>query len=130
MFGAMNVMPVLDLRSAREEIANRTDRAVARLLELTDQPRIERWVQFPKALLVFLVVAGDPESGAVYVYDRRAKVWYWIDFDDTKFGGYSIVDFDHLVRECHFLDIVEHLTLLVEKDSWIVEDGARPRSAS
>lgn len=130
MFGAMNAIPVLDLRSAPEEIANAADRAVARLLEVTDHPRIERWIQFPKAVLVFLVVTGDPESGAFYVYDRQAKVWYWIDFNDDQFGGYAVADFDRLVRECHFFDIVEQPSSLVKKSGWVVEFGGRPRAAA
>ena len=130
MFGALNALAVLDLRSAPEEIANSADQAVARLLEASEHPRIERWVQFPKAVLVFLVVAGDPESGAFYVYDRRAKVWYWIDFNDDQFGGYTVADFDRLVRECHFFDIVELPTLLVKKSGWVVELGRRPRTAA
>ena len=130
MFGTMNATPVLDLRSAPQEIANSTDRAVARLLEVTDHPRIERWTQFPKAVLVFLVVPGDPESGALYVYDRRAKVWYWIDFNDDQFGGYAVADFDRLVRECHFFDLVEQPSVLVKKNGWVVELGGRPRTAA
>jgi len=130
MFGAMNAIPVLDLRSAPEEIANSADRAVARLLEVTDHPLIERWIQFPKAVLVFLVVAGDPESGAFYVYDRQAKVWHWIDFNDDQFGGYAVADFDRLVRDCHFFDIVAQPSLLVKKSGWVVELGGRPRTAA
>lgn len=130
MFGAMNVIPVLDLRSAPDEVANSADRAVARLLEVTDHPKLERWIQFPKALLVFLVVAGDPDSGAFYVYDRKAKVWYWIDFNDDQFGGYAVADFDRLIRECHLFDIVEQPALLVKKSGWVVEVGGRPRTAA
>ena len=130
MFGAMNAIPVLDLRSAPEKIANSADRAVARLLEITDHPRIERWIQFPKAVFVFLVVAGDPTSGAFYVYARQAKVWYWIDFNDDQFGGYAVADFDRLVRECHFFDIVEQPALLTKKSGWVVELGGRPRTAA
>lgn len=128
MFGTLNAIPVLDLQNAPTEVASCADRAVARLLDLTDHPRIQKWVQFPKAVFVFLVVAGDAESGAFYVYDRRSKVWYWIDFDDDKFGGYSVADFERLVRECHFLDIVERPHLLATKDGWIVEPGLRPRN--
>ena len=126
----MNVIPILDLRNAPGEVANSPDGAVARLLDITDHPKIEKWIQFPKAVLVFLVVAGDPESGAFYVYDRRSQVWYWVDFDDEKFGGYALGDFDRLIRECHFFDIVERPHLLASKGGWIVEPGMRPRSSS
>jgi hypothetical protein len=97
------------------------------LLEVTDHPKIEKWVQFPKALFVFLVVPGDPESGAFYVYDRRARVWYWVDFDDEKFGGYTVSDFDRLVRECRFLDVVEQPGLLTGRVPWILTPGSRPQ---
>ncbi len=127
MFGRMHVIPVLDLRNALTEVANYTEGAVARLLEVTDHPKIEKWVQFPKALFVFLVMPGDPESGAFYVYDRRSKVWLWLDFDDDKFGGYAVADFDRLVRECRFLDLVERPNLLKASEPWIVTPGSRPR---
>ncbi len=127
MFGRMTVIAVLDLRNAPAEVANSVDGAVARLLDVTDHPKIEKWVQFPRALLVFLVVPGDPQSGAFYVYDRRARVWYWVDFEDEKFGGYSVSDFDRLVRECRFLDLVEQPRLLTGKEPWIVTPGSRPQ---
>ena len=127
MFGQMNVTEVLDLRNAPAEVANYSEGAVARLLDVTDHPKIEKWVQFPKALFVFLIVPGDPESGAFYMYDRRGRVWYWVDFDDEKFGGYSASDFDRLVRECRFLDLVEQPGLLTGKEPWIVTLGSRPQ---
>ncbi len=130
MFGRMNVITVLDLRNAPVEVASCSEGAVARLLDVTDHPKIEKWVQFPKALFVFLVVPGDPESGAFYVYDRRARVWYWVDFDDEKFGGYSVSDFDRLVRECRFLDLVEQPRLLTGTAPWIVMPGSRPQRSA
>ena len=129
MFGVMNVIPIIDLRQAPEEIAGSADAAVARLLDVTDHPRIAKWVQLPKALFLFLLVPGDPESGAFYVYDRRGRTWLWVDFDDTKFGGYTEEDFKHLVQDCHFLDIIEHPQSLAVKNRWIVQPGLRPQLA-
>lgn len=128
MFGEMNVVPILDLRHALGETRDSLDRdAVARLLEVTDHPKIGKFVQFPRALFVFLIVPGDPESGAFYVFNRCSRVWYWVDFNDEKFGGYSVGDFERLVRECRFLDIVERPDLLTAQDGWIVEPGLRPQ---
>jgi hypothetical protein len=127
MFGKMNVIPVADLQNAPDDVARCSDGAVKRLLDVTEHPKIEKWVQFPKALFVFLVVPGDPESGAFYVYDRRVRIWLWVDFDDEKFGGYTVSDFDRLVRECRFLEIVERPDLLAGKNRWIVEPGRRPQ---
>ena len=73
MFGRVNVTPVLDLRNAPAMVTTCSEGAVTRLLDVTDHPKIEKWVRFPKAPFVFLVVPGDPESGAFYVFDRRAR---------------------------------------------------------
>lgn len=130
MFGKMNVTLVLDLHKAAMEVANCSDGAVARLLDLAEYPKIEKWVQFPKALFVFLIVPGDPESGAFYVYDRHAKLWWWVDFDDDNYGGYAASDFDRLVRECRFLDLVERPHLLADANQWIIEPGIPPERSS
>ncbi len=63
MFGEMNVSPALRLQKAGAGNAGSLDAAVARLLEVGDHPEIVRWVQFPAAVLLFLMVPGDPESG-------------------------------------------------------------------
>jgi hypothetical protein len=126
MFGRTNAVRILDLWLAPEEVYASLEAAIARLLDVTEHPEIAKWVQFPKALFVFLVVAGDPESGAFYVFDRRKKLWYWVDFEDEKFGGYTVSDFEQLVRECRFLDIVERLHLLRGRNGWVIQPGIRP----
>ena len=129
MFGKMNVVPIINLGVAHEK-GGSLDKAVERLLALTEYPAIAKWVQFPKALFLFLVVPEDPESGAFYVYDRRSRTWSWIDFEDEKFGGYNTSDFEQLVRECRFLDIVENPKLLQSKAPWIIQAGSRPHMAA
>src|SRR5258708_12413244 len=103
MFGKMNVIPVVDLRNPPDNGGRCSDGAVKRLLDVTENPKIEKWVQFPKALFVFLIVPGDPESGAFYIYDRLASIWFWGDFDAEKFVGYTVSAFARLVRHRHFL---------------------------
>jgi hypothetical protein len=126
MFGKMNVVPIVDLRDAPEDVGGSLEAAVAKLLVVTEQPEIQKWVQFPRALLVFLVIPGDAESGAFYVYDRRSRIWFWVDFEDEKFGGYGLNDFERLVRDCKFLDIVERPHLLRWQGRWIIQPGSRP----
>ena len=126
MFGEMNVTPIVDLCHSPDKVSASVNEAISRLLEVTDYPNIAKWVQLPKALFVLLVVAGDPESGAFYVYDRDSRFWLWLDFDDEKFGGYTVSDFDTLVHECRFLDIVEQPHVLPSKERWTIEPGKRP----
>ena len=73
MFGKMNVVPVVDLAHAADDIGGSLEAAVAKLLDVTEHPAIAKWIQFPKALFLFLLVPGDPESGAFYIYDRRSR---------------------------------------------------------
>jgi len=130
MFGKMNVVPIVDLRDAPEEVGGSLEAAVAKLLDVTEHPAIQKWVQFPRALLLFLVVPGDAESGALYVYDRRTRIWFWVDFEDEKFGGYTVNDFERLVRECKFLDIVERPHLLRKRAHWMIQSGTRPQQVT
>jgi hypothetical protein len=129
MFGKMNAVPILNLGIGHEK-AGSLDKAVERLLALAEYPAIAKWVQFPKALLLFLVISDDAESGAFYIYDRRSKIWFWVDFEDEKFGGYNTTDFEQLVRECRFLDIVENPKLLQSRAPWVIQAGSRPRTAA
>jgi len=130
MFGKMNVVRIVDLNHASDEIGGSLDGAVAKLLDVTEHPTIAKWVQFPKALLLFLLVPGDSESGAFYIYDRRSRTWYWVDFEDEKFGGYNLNDFDSLVRDCRFLDLVERPQLIAGRGPWVLQTGSRPQRGS
>ncbi len=130
MFGPMNVTPITDSYQERKTVGESLEQAVARLLEITEHPAITRWVQFPKSLLLFLTMPGDPESGAFYVYDRRSGAWFWVDFEDEKFGGYNTSDFEQLVRACSFLDLVERPDLLRCQTPWIIQPGCRPHPSA
>ena len=127
MFGQMNVEPLLRLDNGQRKPAPDLDSAVARLLEVTEHPKVVRWMQFPRAVLIFLMVPEDPESGAFYVYDRRDGTWFWVDFEDENFGGYSLADFEQLVGKSHFLRLVEKPWLLECDGKWFVQPGDRLR---
>ena len=126
MFGPMNVTPITDPYQNQTTVDESLEQAVARLLDIAEHPAIIKWIQFPRSLLLFLATPGDPESGAFYVYDRHSRVWFWIDFEDQKFGGYNISDFEQLVRRCSFLDLVERPELLRCQTPWIIQSGCRP----
>ena len=65
MFGPMTATPIVRL-----DAGTNLDVAVAELLAIADYPEISRWIQFPTGVMLFLLVPGDPQSGAFYVYDR------------------------------------------------------------
>ena len=78
--------------------------------------------------LLFLFVPGDPESGAVYILDRKKGTWYAVDFDDQQFGGYSVRQLEQLLKECQFLDLIERPGLWRAGLSWWVKRGQRPEA--
>ena len=88
MFGHMKAQPILTLR-----IGHSLEEALARLIEATEGAQVVRWVEFPAAILLFLAVDGDSQSGAFYVLDRKVGTWFWVDFEDDQYGGYSVGDF-------------------------------------
>jgi hypothetical protein len=116
MFGHMKVQPILTPESSSP------DPAIAALVAITENAQPVRWIEFPASILLFSV-QGDPESGARYVFDRRASTWFWIDFDDLQYGGYSLIDFDLLVHEYDILSLVERPGLLRATPVWILEPG-------
>jgi hypothetical protein len=79
-------------------------------------------------VLLFLLVPGDPESGALYVLDRRKGTWYAVDFEDEQYGGYSVAQLEMLLRECSFLDLVERPGLLRTSLPWVLEPGKAPEA--
>ena len=121
MFGRMMVTPVVQVGAD----AN-LQFAITAILQATEQAEIIRWIEFPAAVLLFLLAPGDPESGAVYILDRKQGTWYAIDFEDEQFGGYSVSQLEQLLKECRFLDLVERPGLWRTGLRWHVESGKPP----
>jgi hypothetical protein len=88
------------------------DQASRKLAERSEA-QIVRWVQFPAGALFFMLVPGDPESGAVYVFDRKTGIFYLIDVNDQKWGGHSLAEYETLERTCG-------LTLLAQQP-WLLK---------
>ena len=117
MFGRMEAQPILKVQGSSP------GPAIAALLAITEGAQPVRWIEFPDSILLFVSVQGDPESGALYVFDRRTSTWFWIDFDDLQYGGYSLNDFDLLIQEYDILSLVERPGLLRATPGWILEPG-------
>src|ERR1700731_3435765 len=107
MFGHMKAEPILNVIPTCS-----VEEAVSGLIEATEGAQAARWLEFPTAVLLLLTIAGDSQSGAIYVLDRKTGTWFWVDFEDQQYGGYSVGDFDLLMHEYDFLSLVERPGLL------------------
>lgn len=113
--------PVLTLEDLGLNRKAGLDEASRGLAERSEA-QIVRWVQFPAGALFFTLVPGDPESGGVYVFDRREGVFYWLNFDDQKWGGYSLADYEALER-------AYGLSLLAQRPRLLKRWCERPKTA-
>ena len=100
--------------------------AIAALLQAAEQPEIVRRIEFPTSVLLFAVVSGNPQSGAIYLLDRKNETWYAVDFEDQKYSGYNVKQFEALLEECSFLSLVERPGLLRSGLPWTLDVGRPP----
>ena len=124
MFGQMMVEPVVQVDSGVD-----LPTAVAALIKVAEDVEIVRWIELPASVLLFLLVPGDPDSGAVYVLDRKKGTWYAVDFEDEQFGGYSVSELEELLKDCNFLYLIERPGLWRTGLRWAVLPGMRPEAA-
>ncbi len=125
MFGRMTVDAMLTMGTGCEPLA-----AVKALMEVAEKTTIVKWIEFRDSVLLFLMILGDPNSGTVYVLDRKPRVWYWIDFEDSQYGGYSLEELERLVGECNLLSLVERPALLRSGLRWVIERGEAPTATA
>ena len=124
MFGLITVTPIVHVGADADLQA-----AINALLEATEHAEIGRWIELPASVLLFLLVPGDPNSGAVYVLDRKKGTWYAVDFEDDQFGGYSVSQLETLLNDCNFLDLIERPGLWRTGLPWLVLPGKVPEAA-
>lgn len=99
------------------------EEAVSAFLKVAEAD-VQRWIQLPRGLLLFVMVPGDPESGAFYVFDRVSGTFYLLTFeDDGNYGGYSLEEYDRILRGYRLLALVERPWLLAaarDNRRWLV----------
>ena len=123
MFGRMIIEPLVQVDPGVD-----LQSAMAALVKVTETVEIVRWIEFPASVLLFLLVPGDPDSGAVYVLDRKTGTWYAVDFEDEQFGGYNVSQLEMLLKDCNFLDLMERPGLWRTGLRWVVSPGLRPEA--
>ncbi len=75
-----------------------TDRVILAFAQYAEA-RIGKWIQFPRGVLLFLTVPGDPESGWFYLLDRAHSTFYSLDIaEEGRWGGYREDEFARLTQ--------------------------------
>jgi hypothetical protein len=68
------------------------------------EAQAERLLQTPQSVLILQSVPGKPNTGAIYLYDRERKTFFWLRFDKMD-DGLSGPQFDLLVQEYQLLQL-------------------------
>src|SRR5438093_3826127 len=65
---------------------------------------VAHWVEYAKGVLLFVMAPDDKRSGAFYVYDRNRGHFWLLEPADGVFGGYSIREMRHKIRQFRLLE--------------------------
>jgi hypothetical protein len=99
------LLEIEELRLAR---GVSTDRAVKTFAEWAEA-KIVKWIQFPRGVLLFLMVPGDPDSGQFYLLDRPKGTFYELNiYGDAGLVGYRQEEFEKLAHWLGLLDLAQH----------------------
>lgn len=58
-----------------------------------------RWIEMPEGVLLLQTVPDQPASGAIYLYDRQRRVFFFVDFTSGRDDNLTASEFDQLVAE-------------------------------
>jgi len=64
---------------------------------MTDEVTLPANKKFSHFPLLFAIVSGNPQSGAIYRLEHKNATWYSVDFDDQEYGGNNIQQFASLL---------------------------------
>ena len=62
-----------------------------------------RWIQMPKGVLLLQSVPDNPQSGAIYLYDRERQTFYLVVFEQGRDDCLTTAEFEQLVVEYNLL---------------------------
>jgi len=118
MFDRLKAHPVSTTRHGLS-----VEEAVRDFITASDCAQPVRWLQFPSSVLLCVTATKDPNSGALFVLDRKRGIWLWIYSEEDPYRSYSGDDLDRLVRDYDLLSLVERPALLSAGPGWILESG-------
>ena len=62
-----------------------------------------RWLQMPRGVLLLQAVPDNPQSGAIYLYDRERQIFYFVVFEHGRDDSLTAAEFEQLVIEYDLL---------------------------
>lgn len=106
--GKMSAYHLFDWRNAASSTIQET---VAEFLEL-GEAIATRWIQTPKGVMLLQMAPENPESGAVYVFDRQRETWYMLSFEGCE-DRFTTASFDRIFCEYKLFSYVDQPGLLL-----------------
>ena len=95
----------------RNSVTGTIQQTVAAFLKI-GEAIATRWIQTPKGVLLLQMAPENPESGAVYVFDRQREVWYMLSFEGCE-DRFTSESFDRVFSEYKLFSYVEQPGLLL-----------------
>lgn len=87
-----------------------TDRIIHKFLQVGEAVAA-RWIEMPQGILLLQMVPGQADSGAIYLYDREAQVFYMIGFDGPE-DNLTVEEFNRLFSEYNLVRYAEQPSLI------------------
>jgi hypothetical protein len=87
-----------------------TDRIIGKFLEIGEAVAA-RWIEMPQGILLLQMVPGQPDSGAIYLYDREKQVFYMVGFDGPE-DNLTIEEFNQLAKDYQLVRFAEQPSLI------------------
>ena len=94
-----------------DRAAGTIEQTVSAFLEI-GEAIATRWIQTSKGVLLLQMVADNPSSGAIYVFDRQRDDWYMLSFEGCE-DQFTAETFDQVFSEYGLFGYVEQPSLLL-----------------
>jgi len=85
-----------------DDIGLRKDASVDHIVKVflnIGEAMAARWIEMPRGILLLQAVPDQPASGAIYLYDRERRIFFFVDFVDGRDDTLTATEFDELVAE-------------------------------
>jgi hypothetical protein len=109
--GAVSFTPLF----TTDDIGLRNDASVEHVVKVfltVGEAIAARWIEMPRGILLLQTVPGQPASGAIYVYDRERRIFFFVDFVKERNDTLTVAEFDQLVTEYDLVSLTANPAFL------------------